>query len=150
MYKRWFIRSLWVVAIALFLSPFLLIGAWIIGVSWSESHPEIGMNVAAVEWLPQSASSVSFHKQYSYTAYEFTITEEDFLVWLDEKTPIEIDEPVEMLRYNFIIEYFPTPENTKTISSGLYWQTPPRGNGGGTSIAFDRNTGIAYFQSNPR
>ncbi len=144
------LRILCFLGILILLSPILAISGWLIGAWWSNTHPESGENKSHVDWLPTSASNISYFKTYSYTAYEFNISEEDFIAWTDEENLIEISNPISIERFNFHETYFPSAENTTTVSNGLWWETPPRGNGGGTRIAFDRDTRTAYFQDNPR
>ena len=150
MLRKWIPRSLIFAGILVFLFPILVIAGWIISAYWSNTHPEIGVNVEQVDWLPSSASNISYFKMYSYTAYEFNITEEDFISWVGDKELAEISDPVSIERFNFPETFFRTEHNTAEIANGLWWETPPRGNGGRTQIAFDRDIETAYYQDNPR
>ena len=59
---------------------------------------EFGENVPSVTWLPSTATNVSYYKSYSFTAYEFEISEADFLKWNRRKlSPIE--KTVRVTRY---------------------------------------------------
>ena len=150
MLKKWIVRILSGVAILMALTPILAFAGWMITAWWSDTHPKSGVAVARVDWLPEFASNISFYKTYSYTAYEFDISEDGFRDWAGNKEMVEITEPVAVERYNFPDTHFPSDENTANISNALWWKTAPRGNGGGTLIAYDRDQGIAYFQDNPR
>lgn len=121
--------------------------------------------VASVDWLPKSASNVSYYRSYMNTAYEFDIDEAGFLKWSRWDVD-EITEPVRLSRYlAFSTPPPPEPSNPTndemvafateysrravTISDGLYYgylQT----NGGGVWVGYDRSSGRAYYQSAPR
>src|SRR5687768_14859438 len=71
---------------------FLLIAVLLTGLAllaWTTyrgfTDVESGEHVARVSWLPESATDVSFFRSYSWTAYEFTIPEQDFLRWAADK-----------------------------------------------------------------
>jgi hypothetical protein len=123
---------------------------------------ETAENVANVDWLPQSASNVSYYRSYRFTAYEFDMAETDFKRW----TPYEvkpIDSPVKVARYWLISRGYsdlgPNPKRAEweaweasayaTISDGLYY-SHRRSDGGGVDVAFDRRKGRVFFQTNPR
>lgn len=132
-------------------------------VFWSNSHPATGENEARVDWLPPEASHVSFYKSYSWTAYEFDIPEAGFRTWASRWQIQDIETPFTITRYKYFTTdhpaYDPNPEGPfyrfeaeakATITNGYFYRTPPRGNGGGTYVAYDRDGGRAYFQTNPR
>jgi len=56
---------------------------------------ETGESVASVDWLPKSASNVSYYRSYMNTAYEFDIDEAGFLKWSRWEVA-EITEPVRL------------------------------------------------------
>ena len=150
MVKKWILGTLIVLGGSVALIPILVVAGWIFSAHRADNHPETGVSEAHVDWLPPSASNVSYFKAYSYTAYEFNISEDDFVSWAGDKRLTEISDPVSILRFNFPDASFPKAENTAVIANGLWWETPPRGNGGGTQIAFDRDKKTAYFQDSPR
>ena len=135
--------------------PLLLVLLYI----WSVSLPaEIGEHVPKVDWLSEDASDISFYRSYSWTAYEFKISEKSFLkqanpLWKFE----EIRKPVEVPRYLFRLKKssaYPDEgsfyRNTHvTVKNGLKAEERYR-NGGGYLAAYDRDSGKAYIQSNPR
>ena len=152
--------------IGCFCVPFLLLAAWIVPVWYSNTHPEFGEHVNRVDWLPEEATDISFYKSYSYTAYEFKISEDGFsrsanALW----NFVEITEPEDITRYNYFVEseqyYKQHPEfdydaynklqnaTTATVTHGIVakqrWS-----NGGGYHAVYDRDRGIAYIQTNPR
>ena len=126
------------------------------------THFETAENVDHVSWLPSSASNVSYYRSYTYTAYEFDISEEEFKkwIWLDVNP---ITKPVKVNRYSYMaaqrIALGPNPTQaeldaweaagTATVKNGLY-HSHRRGNGGGVDVAFDRDRGRVFFQTNPR
>lgn len=77
--KRWLTTI--IVAIVLIFNPLTLFVAWIGTAWWSNTHPETGMNLGSVDWLPRSASDVSYWETYSWSAWECTMGEEDFREW---------------------------------------------------------------------
>jgi len=130
-------------------------------VGWQDANPEIGMNEKKVSWLPDAATNVSYYKSYSFTAYEFDISEEDFKKWAWKWDVKKIDKPVKVGRYTRRTLLMPDdPDEVEydeyqnevwaKIKVGYYYTTPPRGNGGGTSVAYNLFTGRAYFYSTPR
>ena len=138
--------------------------------------PEIGENLQRVEWLPEEATSITFYKSYGYTAYEFKISEEGFLKWA-ENVVYESDDAASyqaitdvsnlvdgnqgfVRRYNFAtereaaklkeIDYETYLQNTSVVITNGLWGSMRRGSAGGYEIGYDRITGTAYFQRNPR
>ena len=109
------------------------------------THIETGENVQSVDWLPASATSVSFYKSYSFTAYEFDIPESDFIdwAWWDLKP---ITKPVRVVRYC----YFSSPDAPDaTVTEGLHFVSE-QSDGGGVWVAYDRKIGRAYLFTCPR
>jgi hypothetical protein len=125
-----------------------------------------GENVTRVDWLPQKASNVSYYLNYHFKAYEFDISEDDFLAWRPEVF-YEIDEPYTILRWQArLVDYPDIPpdisatdmqaaieeyENrtSATVSVGLLyeeWGT----NGGGSVWVFDREKSRGYHRYSPR
>jgi hypothetical protein len=139
--------------------------------------PEIGEHITSVEWLPAEATAISYFKSYGFTAYEFQIGESGFRDWAAEVAYDDHSEHVAfqpvtdvadlkgkglsaIQRYNFLMknddelpEKFKTPNFPTTssieIENGLRGEVRRR-SGGGYSIGYDRDTGTAYWQSNPR
>ena len=126
---------------------------------------ETGENVSFVDWLPETASNVSFYRSYMYTAYEFDITESEFIKWSSWDLA-EISDPVSLARYKLLdteipdlgsnpsdddVEAFMTAraEQTATIDDGLYYGYL-QDNGGGVWAGYDRKRGRAFYQSAPR
>lgn len=154
-------RKLGFLILLLFLA--VLLGWW---ASFDFSRVEEGENVRSVNWLPGSASNVSFFKSYLYTAYEFDIPEPEFIKWSGWKLTT-ITQPVHVSRYCFFkVNTLPSPapnatneeweafEKTRstaiaTITNGLYFEYL-HGNGGGVRVAYDRDRGRAFFWSSPR
>ena len=126
---------------------------------------EQGENASSVDWLPDKASHVSYFRSYMNTAYEFDIDEDGFRKWSRWDTA-EIRDPVTITRYSYFAKprpelasdataaeyqaYLTTmTERSATISDGLYYGYL-QSNGGGVWVAYDRETGRAYYQSSPR
>lgn len=114
---------------------------------------EYGRNVASVAWLPSSATNVSYYKSYSFTSYEFDISEAEFKAWAWWDTE-PISTPICVMRYDY-----PTAEKQAYVehSEGSYacvtdglGYTYRQSNGGGIQVAYDRKLGRAFFHSSPR
>lgn len=122
-------------------------------------------SVASVDWLPVSATNVSYYRSYMNTAYEFDIDEAGFRDW-SRWDVAEITAPVGLSRYlAFSTPPPPEPLNATEeeqtaflnayykrsvkISNGLYYGHS-QSNGGGVWVGYDRRTGRAYYQSAPR
>jgi hypothetical protein len=124
------------------------------------THVETGENVEHVKWLPKSASNVSYLRSYSFTAFEFDISESDFMDWSGWKLQ-QISGPVRITRYCFSnhADFGPNPSpeeieawenrNQALITDGLYYEHR-QSNGGGVRVGYDRDKGRAFFQSSPR
>lgn len=126
------------------------------------AHVKTGENHQSVDWLPASATNVSFYKSYPATAYEFDIPEADFSNWASwDLKPIS--KPVTVVRYSHFTVDVPAPganatqaerdaffdTRQATVTDGLYYLSK-RPNGGGVQVAYDREHGRAYFYSAPR
>jgi hypothetical protein len=126
---------------------------------------EYGENQASVNWLPKSATNVSYYQSYAFTAYEFAIPEAEFLKWSGKKL-MPIDETISIPRYCFprtkvpVVGPNPTVQEldnqmqvyesrTAQVANGLHY-THRRQNGGGVIVAYDRDRGKAFFWSSPR
>ena len=138
---------------------------WFVHVAYRGfTHVEKGENVSSVGWLPRSASNVSFYKSYSFTAYEFDISESEFVKWSRwQLSPIT--EPVSIFRYSYFDIVSPPQPNAEdddweaferacgsrwvNIRNGLYCRHFQL-NGGGVCVIYDRNKGRAYYHSLPR
>lgn len=129
------------------------------------THTETAENVASVDWLPKTASNVSYFRSYMNTAYEFDISEEAFREWSKWNVE-EIEEPVTITRYSrFATKIAEPPQNASEeeretfvraassqftkIDDGLYY-AHLQDNGGGVWVAYDRSMGRAYFKTAPR
>lgn len=167
--KRIFAVVVISIILVLFLNPISLVVLWLFWGLWSNSHPDMGVNVKQVSWLPREAINVSYYKTYSNTFYEFDISENGFKKWASDWMPEKISEPVKIRRYTAMTEKPPEHSGNvwtekdmeaethyqeyviyATIKKGYYFRTPPRGNGGGTYVAYDLEKGRAYFFSCPR
>ena len=137
--------------------PVLLVLLWIGLVFYANSHPDTGEHIPRADWLPESASDISFYRSYSHTAYEFKISERDLLKWADRWSFQEIEKPVRIHRYLYFLkrpEDFGSYEEyhrecTIEVPEGLISVRRQR-NGGGHTAVYDRKTGYAYVQTSPR
>ena len=135
------------------LIPVLMFALWA-GLTWySNAHPDFGEHVAHVDWLPDEASDVSFFISYSYTAYEFKISEAVFVEEVCGKwTFNEITGPENISRYNFKLEYAGDALNAHgvaMVTNGVSARCI-QPDGGGYHAVYDRDTGTGYVQTNPR
>jgi hypothetical protein len=143
-----------------------LAGAGLVHLAYRDlTEIETGENAAKVEWLPSSASNVSYYKSYSFTAYEFDINEAEFVNWSGWNLS-PITSPIRIARYCFFAPIAPKPDanssdddwnkyatasasRSANIADGIYYKHVQT-NGGGVSVAYDRQRHRAYFQSSPR
>lgn len=159
-----------------FAIPVLFLGSCVLMITqWAQhvnSPPEIAEGVKNVDWLPADATDINFCRSYGFTAFEFKISESGFLEWAATVThpdrdyveyqPVtEISELIEerffpIRRYNANqdlpegVDYEDHLRNTTIeIKNGLRGEMR-KGSAGGYSIGYDRDTGTAYYQTNPR
>jgi hypothetical protein len=155
------------------LSPIILIVLWSGGVAWSNAHPSMGENVARVDWLPASASNVSFYITHMFRAYEFDIPEDHFVAlapgrnwklseinengWrvstyrMGRKMREKYDLPISDLSTEAeMAEYRRAQQIMEpSVTNGLVYEVR-YGNGGGITVVYDRTKQRGYVQSNPR
>lgn len=142
------------------------LGVWFVRSAYlGFTQVETAEAVKSVDWLPATASNVSYFCSYMNTAYEFDIDEAGFRQWASWEVA-EISEPVRLARYlafsspRPVEPANPTKEEWEafavengrrgiTIVDGLYYGET-LDNGGGVWVAYDRRSGRAYFQSAPR
>jgi hypothetical protein len=156
----------------LFLSPIILGVLWLGGASWSNSHPKIGENVPHVDWLPASVSNVSYYRTYSFTAYEFDISETGFVAMATNRgwNLSEITNQHSVMTYRMapqMRERYPIPTSDLSTDAEVekykrdmrilrpevtngFWHEIRQSNGGGINVVFDRIRQRAYVQSSPR
>lgn len=137
----------------------VLLLAGIAGSYWLFSRtPTIhfGEGEVRVEWLPTTARDVSFFRQGSFEAYEFTISEEGFRLWArsfgSEPGPVPLG-GVFVPRYLMLATAAgaATPPDAKggtratsiEILDGLYWTSVPPG--AVVTLAWNRATNRAYL-----
>lgn len=127
---------------------------------------EQGVDVPSVNWLPKTATNVSYYKAYVYTAYEYDISEAEFLKWSKSdckpivshqsvrrcssstsKLPSLPDNPTEAQRN--ALEYASIDNKVAVVFDGLFYEHQ-LSNGGGVTIVYDREHGRAYFYSSKR
>ena len=130
---------------------------------------ETAENVEHVDWLPDAAHNISYYRSYSFTAYEFDISEDEFLRWTEDQgwKAEKVQSPVDILRYSTMTAKFPGDHSSnlesersaefeqwerltrKTITDGYYYDYRQR-NGGGVTVGYDLTSGRAYCQTSPR
>lgn len=144
---RWFYIFIVVVIIGM---------AGLLALSWELYREfttiEEGENVARVDWLPKDAAHISFHRSESYTAYEFDIPEAGFIKWTqDNSWPVSriTTKPMNILRYKVTARRKEDQPTSASITKG-YSFSRELNNGGGTWVAYDENSGRAYFFTAPR
>lgn len=116
------------------------------------THFDTAEHRTNVSWLPNGATNVSYYRSYSFTAYEFDISEEGFLEWADGWNVAPITLPESIWRYTKYTVAEPKrveEAHTAMIASG-YVHRSGQSSGGGMVVAFDREAQRAYFQSSPR
>lgn len=124
---------------------------------WAVNHSETGERVSSVDWLKdEDATEISYYLSHSWTAYEYKTSEKDFRKYANSTWKFkEITEPVTVPRYLYMTKYKgnlfgSTPKDSEiVIKNGIVAQERWK-NGGGYIAAYDRDTGKAYIQKNPR
>jgi len=136
----------------------LILVAGIVGVYWIFSRSpriQFAEGQARVEWLPTSASDISFFRQGSFEAAEFLMTEDGFRIWARsfgaEPGPVPVG-GVSVPRYLMLATaagVTPPPDRGAAratlieIRDGLYWTSLPPGQV--ITLAWNRETGRAYL-----
>ena len=148
--------------------PALCVGVALLVCSLHDTHFSVSYanNVDSVGWLPTSASNICYYRSYQYTAYEFDISESDFLNWCPEEL-LEIREPVSVPTWQHRILQHPSTLPYKTedelrqnlvdydatvsveITNGLFFDHLAS-NGGYRTYVYDRSSGRAYVAHTPR
>ncbi len=118
-------------------------------------HVEYGENEASVEWLPPTATNVSYHKTFTHVAYEFDISEAEFVRWSPGKLS-PITSSIVVTRYCYYenpqrasangkspTPFVPLQSRWATISTGLVYDD--MSGRGGVEVAYDRLQGRAYY-----
>ena len=137
---------------------------------------EEGENVAKVDWLPEEANQVSFHKSYGFTAYEFNISEKGFLDlarregWEIKPIGAETVSVERYLSHRLMTalkgksvgdsdqeqeEHQKKYEEWKRdsrhiIAKGYYYKWLRGQTGGGIWVGYDSENGRAYYHTQPR
>lgn len=115
------------------------------------TYVESGEGIKSVNWLPSSATNISFYKSYVFTAYEFDIPESDFREWARRWDLQPVTSPCSIDRY--AARAYPTHDfrhpHSAWIEDGLFYEHR-QGNGGGVAVGYDRELGRAFFWTSPR
>jgi hypothetical protein len=166
--------------IVVFAIPALFLGSCAVMIAhWVQRvnrPPDIAEGMKSVDWLPAEATDINFCRSYGFTAFEFKISEAGFLHWAATATYRDRDyikyQPVTEISELKEKRFFPIkryngyrtggqdfPEDfdydkhrratTIEITNGLRGEMR-KGSAGGYSIGYDRDTGTAYYQTNPR
>ena len=109
-------------------------------------------NVKSVSWLPAEATNISYYRGTLNSVYEFDISEKGFFEWSGKWKVKPIDAPLEIRRYsdsNLRGLDSNGERRFKVVKHGYYFKTPPRGDGGLTCVAYDLESGRAYFEESP-
>ena len=116
---------------------------------------ESAENVESVPWLPDTASNISYSKNFNRRYFEFDVSEPAFCEWAKDYSISEISEPFHISRYAIMIDNPDSvdvdndPRYTAVIANGLS-ASHTQSNHGGYSLAFDRDSDRAYFRSSSR
>lgn len=117
---------------------------------WAVTQSDFGENCSRVDWLnDEAASDVSYYRSYMWTAYEYKTTEENFRKYANPFWKFEeIRKPVRVPRYLDYKNGF-DPDSGALVKNGII-ASERRSNGGGYIAVYDRDSGKAYVQHNPR
>lgn len=129
----------------------VLMGCWLI---WVFPQTETGENLDRVDWLPASASHISYCNALMFRAHEYDMKEADFLELFHARKQLlaEINPPgaaapktVSVFRFNRMSLKKGDPEARHSARSGLHAQW--REKGWNNTILYDRKKGRVYFCS---
>jgi hypothetical protein len=130
------------------------LGLYLLSNNYLTSY-EYAENVETVDWLPDTATNISYFKSYLFTAYEFDISEEEFLKLAEKKgwKVKKINQTKRVLRYTYGVNQKNNTSkktNTEAIIDSGYYYNKRFSNGGGITVVYDNEKQTAYFQSDPR
>ena len=128
----------------------------LVGWAMFGDHIEIGIHRPSVDWLPHTASDISFYRNTNmanFLAYEFHISKPDFETLAHERSwPVKPPEGrVSVARYTQCLPdghpQLIEPLEAETYD-GLFFELRHQ-NGGGITVLYDETSSMAYvFKSN--
>jgi len=95
------VRTTLIVIAVLVFNPVTLILGWLGMMLWGDANPERGENQAQVDWLPETASDISYYRSYSRKVSEFSMNESDFRKWASGSDLKEIKDRHEIRRFSW-------------------------------------------------
>lgn len=155
------VRTTLIVIAVLVFNPATLILGWIGMMLWGDSNPERGENQAHVDWLPETASDISYYRSYSRKVSEFSMNESDFRKWASGSDLKEITDRHEIRRFSWWEFQTTRPKqydetyfreerhHIAVVTNGLF-ASYRQSDGGGNYRVFDRDKNRVYFESNRR
>jgi len=143
--------ALRIVLVILFIA---FLGAGYILWTMFSDRSEVVEHVDTVDWLPASASNISYYMNKNITGMltcEFAIAESDFLDFaMQNEWPVsKMESPINVTRYTKFIEKSKTSDHYAVVEQGYYYskQWP---NGAHISVAYDLVRQIAYLNRSSR
>lgn len=145
----------------LVLNPITLIFGWFGMMAWKDANPDRGENLAQVDWLPETASDISYYRTYNLKVSEFSMNESDFRKWASGSNLKEITDRHDVRRFSwwefqktrpkqYDEAYFrEEQQHIVSVTNGLF-SSFRQNDGGGSYRVFDRDNNRVYFESNRR
>lgn len=129
--------------------------------AWKSANPDRGENLAQVDWLPETASDISYYRTYNLKVSEFSMNESDFRKWASDSDLKEIKDRQEIRRFSwwdyqktrpkqYDETYFREEQNHIAIVTNGLFSSYRQSDGGGNYTVFDRDKNRVYFESNRR
>jgi len=124
----------------------------------------VGEHENSVKWLPIAASDICYYRSYAYTAFEFNISEDEFLKWMKSNEwdkPAEppaigryskIESPVTIGRYTAGPQFKPKPGDPleHTAKKGYVFERLfKEGKDEGIRVVYDAEIGRAFYTWKP-
>ncbi len=124
--------------------------AWVCVFLYRTSHPVIAHDVAHCDWLPSTASHISYRETPLARAAVFVIAEDDFLRWAKASQFHDLG-----LEHAGGI-YVPSTDHQLTVTispdevvrgdaTNGYWYENRSGTGAGYTVAYDASTGHGFY-----
>lgn len=121
-------------------------------------HPESGTHCAHVDWLPDTASDISYYRNPNIgnnRAYEFRMSLENFLAYAaKQKWAVQpFSGEASVRRHTYFGQHPGDSADMRNIrirsTDGLFYEKR-YANGGGVTVLYDKPSGIAYINESSR
>lgn len=130
----------------------LLVNCTVVSLVMFGDRPSFEEGISKYEGVPSSASDINIFKNENFTGMflvDFAISEDDFVGFAEEMGWVL--EGISGRENIFVAKlYFEEAENPRRAITSGYYFSDRAPNGGGITVAFDRNSGRGYISSSNR